>query len=255
MLMKTRKNVKKKTDSEVPSTEVAVTVPAPKPSLVLEGDPEAQLAFAQKAASALMRVVGQKPKKVMINGKQYLEFGDWQTLGRFFGSTVGIEWTRPLEGSTRGYEARAIVYHKGEIISSAEAMCTRAERRWASAEDYAVRSMAQTRASAKALRNAFGWVAELAGYQSTPAEEMPNDNYDQSPVADDVPVVSYGAEEDPQPVPMTELQKKQRIVKLLKEKGVDVTDKKACEYYIADATGLALVEGNYDSIITSLESL
>jgi hypothetical protein len=33
-------------------------------------------------------------------------------------------------------------------------------------------SMAQTRAGAKALRNAFAWVVVLAGYQPTPAEEM-----------------------------------------------------------------------------------
>jgi hypothetical protein len=32
--------------------------------------------------------------------------------------------------------------------------------------------MAQTRASSKALRQAFAWVAVLAGYAATPAEEM-----------------------------------------------------------------------------------
>ncbi len=112
-------------------------------------------------------------------------FGAWQTLGRFFGSTVGIEWTQPLidaKGSLLGYEARAIVYQNGQIISSAEANCMKTEKRWGTAEEYAIKSMAQTRASAKALRNAFGWVAELAGYESTPAEEM-DGVFDRSPVS------------------------------------------------------------------------
>lgn len=148
--------------------EVAIT--QPKRELVLEGDPEQQLAFAKKAADALMKVV--KPAK--INGKDYLQFGGWQTLGRFFGATVGVEWTKPVEqnGKVVGYEARAIVYQRGEMISAAEAVCMRSERNWANRDEYAIKSMAQTRASAKALRNGFGWVAELAGLESTPAEEM-----------------------------------------------------------------------------------
>lgn len=175
------------------NTEVAV-VPIVKKELVLEGDPEKQLEFAQKAATALMKRVEGKQKKVIINGKQYLEFGDWQTLARFFGATVGTDWTQPLldsAGKIVGFEARAVVYQNGTVISSAEARCMRSEKRWSTADEYAVNSMAQTRASAKALRNAFGWVAELKGYSSTPAEEMPQ-QYDNPSIPDDVvPVVAY----------------------------------------------------------------
>lgn len=179
--------------------EVAVVVSTPMPpavtprkELVLEGDPEKQMEFAVKAATALMKRVESKTKKVVIGGKQYLEFGDWQTLGRFFGATVGTEWTQPIVDTANkivGFEARAVVYQNGVIISSAEARCMRSEKRWGTADEYAVNSMAQTRASAKALRNAFGWVAELKGYSSTPAEEMPND-YDRSPIPDNAPVYS-----------------------------------------------------------------
>ena len=38
---------------------------------------------------------------------------------------------------------------------------------------FQLRSMAQTRACAKALRNALAWVVVLAGYKPTPAEELP----------------------------------------------------------------------------------
>ena len=54
-------------------------------------------------------------------------------------------------------------------------MCTRDERNWASRDEFTLRSMAQTRASAKALRNVLAWVAVLGGFKPTPVEEMPSD--------------------------------------------------------------------------------
>jgi len=156
------------------------------PTLIMEGDPEAQLAYAQKAADALMKRVEKKPRKIMMGGKQYLEFGDWQTVSRFFGATAGTDWSRAVErdGKIIGYEARSVVHQHGKIISAAEAMCLRTERNWRGRDDFALRSMAQTRASAKALRNAFGWVVELAGYASTPAEEMEEENGSGNPFPD-----------------------------------------------------------------------
>ena len=145
---------------------------APKKELVLEGDPETQLAFAMKAANALMKAVSQKPNPVIIRGERYLEYGDWQTLARFFGATAAVEWTKPIPDpsgkGTFGYEARATVLHQGQVISSAEAMCTRDERNWKDRDEFMLRSMAQTRASAKALRNAYGWVAGLSRIKNTP---------------------------------------------------------------------------------------
>lgn len=196
---------KAKTNSVVATEEVnAAVVPRAKTELVLEGDPELQLAFAMKAAKALMSVVDKKDKKIILNGKRYLEFGDWQTLARFYGCTVGIEWTKEIP---KGFEARAVVYRNGEVISSAEAMCTTDEPSWKERRsskgvqpvpDFQRRSMAQTRASAKAFRNALGWVAELAGYASTPAEEMdgvPGVKYDTSLVRAGATPVVVGVDE------------------------------------------------------------
>ncbi len=231
---------------EVAITKVEEIAPAPQPrELILEGDPQQQLEFAHKAAKALMSWVEQKPKKVMIRGEQFLEFSDWQIIGRFYGATVGIDWARPIEG---GWEARAVVYRNGQIISSAEAMCTRDERNWKDRDEFMLRSMAQTRASSKALRQAFGWVAELAGMKTTPAEEM----YDTSPVNDDVPVIVAGTDTD-----MTYQDvaaQRQRIYSLLRAHGVDVKNKRACEEYVATETQLGLVQANFAEIIRILES-
>lgn len=146
---------------------------------VVTRDPEKELAFGQKCATALMGVINKKPKKVIINGEQYLEFEDWQTIARFFNLTVGTDWTKRLEN---GYEARAVVYDQnGTVIGSAESSCLRDEPKWNTRKtkngdelvpEFQLRSMAQTRACAKALRNCLAWVAVLAGYKPTPAEEM-----------------------------------------------------------------------------------
>lgn len=238
----------------------------PKRELVLEGDPEKQLEFAKKAANALMKVV----KPVKIGGKDYLQFGGWQTLARFFGATVGVEWTKPIldkDNKVVGFEARAEVLQRGEKISSAEASCLRSERNWNTREEFALKSMAQTRASAKALRNAFGWVAELAGLESTPAEEM---SYDTTPIKEDaIPVVHMDDHEAPPSTPLWDAQKleavtkrgvqaqKKRIKELVDKKVIaPVTTKEEYETYVADNTGLDLKDpNNFQHIIEKLEAL
>lgn len=247
--MDTKKPRKKRVTAVVATPVTASdTLPIPvvpqKRELVLEGDPEAQLEFASKAAKALMTVVKQKKNPVMIQGKQYLEYGDWQVLARFYGSTVEIEWTHPIykeEGSqvVIGYEARALVKRQGEMISSAEGMCMRDEKRWAKADEYAVRSMAQTRTAAKALRNAFGWVAELAGYSATPAEEMPYDKPKEGSMK-------------PYSMPSSTTAQKQTIMTQLKALGLELVSRAEYEDAVKEQTGLELTEENYPAIIEKL---
>jgi len=159
--------------------------------------PEIILAEAKKAAVALKTVLEAKPHKVIMNGEQYLEFEDWQTVARFYGATVKVLSTSPVQvGDAIGFEARAIVLdnRSGIEISAADAMCLNDEDKWSKRPKYEwetingikarkqvgeeavpmfqLRSMAQTRACAKALRNVFAWVVVLAGYKPTPAEEL-----------------------------------------------------------------------------------
>lgn len=138
-------------------------------------DPTGEVAFGHKAAKALMGIIRLKPKKVIVNGEQYLEFEDWQTVGRFFGYTTGIEMTKEImrDGALFGYGARAFVKNRdGLVISNAEASCFRDEKKWNTKPEFMLKSMAQTRAMAKALRNILAWVVILAGFKPTPAEEI-----------------------------------------------------------------------------------
>lgn len=142
--------------------------------LAMPRAPEIVLQEAAKAASALRDVIERKPSKCVINGKTFLQFEDWQTLGRFYGVTVAARETRYIEqGRTRGYECHAeAIRADGQVISAAQAMCLDDEPKWQEKPLFQLRSMAQTRAQAKALRNVLAWVVVMAGYAPTPAEEM-----------------------------------------------------------------------------------
>jgi len=84
------------------------------------------------------------------------------------------EWTREIEG---GWEARVEARTlSGAVVGAAEAECVKAEKNWGNRDDYALRSMAQTRATAKALRLPLGFIVVLAGFEATPADEMPSDS-------------------------------------------------------------------------------
>lgn len=60
----------------------------------------------------------------------------------------------------------------GEKVSSGYAICSNEEILKAGFDEYAVLSMAQTRAIAKAYRNIIGFIMKAAGFSDTPAEEM-----------------------------------------------------------------------------------
>ena len=150
-------------------------------------DPTAVLAEAKKAATALAQVVAGKKKRVIMNGEQYLEFEDWQTVGRFYGVTAKVVSTEFMDLSgVQGFQAKAVAIRAdGMEVSAAESMCLNDEPNWKSKPLFQLRSMAQTRACSKALRNVLAWVVVLAGYKPTPAEEiqdMVNGNGRKAPV-------------------------------------------------------------------------
>jgi len=156
-----------------------VPMPPVPGALAVQYPPDVVLAEATKAAKALADVIETKPNKCIIRGKTYLQYEDWQTLGRFYGVTAKVHSTAYVEfgegyDQVRGFEAtaNALLVSTNQVISSAEAMCLDDEEKWESSPFFQLRSMAQTRACAKALRNVLAWVVVLAGYNSTPAEEM-----------------------------------------------------------------------------------
>lgn len=155
---------------EEPSTEI---VPTPTGTLFRTDDPEEVIRRATQAADALKKVIEQRGMVQNIKGREHVLVSGWQTLGSMLGVVPVVTWTRPLDN---GWEARVEARTlDGRTVGAAEAMCTRDETTWKKRDDFALRSMAQTRATSKALRGPLGFVVTLAGYSDTPAEEMPPD--------------------------------------------------------------------------------
>ena len=155
--------------------------------------PETVLAEAKLCAKALGRMVEQTKAFTVVGGRKHLHFTAWQTLGTMFRLAPRVKETRLIEADgIRGWECTAEVLHipSGQIVSTADSMCTNDEANWSVRPKYEwkngqktrvgeeavplfqLRSMAQTRACAKALRNVISWVVVLAGYEATAAEEM-----------------------------------------------------------------------------------
>jgi len=142
-------------------------------------DPDLIVEKACRIAAALVKIVKKQGLIVNIKGKEFPKVEAWQTLGAMVSVNAVCEWTRPVED---GWEARVVVYHHGQVIAAAEAQCTTKEfgkNKW---EDYAVRSMAATRAASKAYRSNLGYIMVLAGYQATPAEEITPEMLDPKPI-------------------------------------------------------------------------
>jgi hypothetical protein len=159
--------------------ELAIIEPQQAPlALFGTNDPVQVIATAARVATALAEVVNERKLFAIVNNKKFPTVEAWTLLGSMLGVFPVTEWSRPLlneDGSVRGYEARVIARTlSGRTVGAGEAMCVRGESKtWhANAQEFAVRSMAQTRATSKALRGPLDFVFKLAGFQPTPAEEM-----------------------------------------------------------------------------------
>lgn len=143
----------------------------------LQKTPDEIMVDASEAAKALERVISSNKRKLVeFNGKRFLEFPHWQTIGRFFHSTVQTQDAEYLElpSGPKGFKAKAIIIDEktGAVTGGAEAFCMTDEPNWKHKPLFQLASMAQTRAASKALSNKYRYVAILAGYEPTPGEEV-----------------------------------------------------------------------------------
>lgn len=76
------------------------------------------------------------------------------------------------------YEAQVNLVHLAtqQVVGAGWAVCSNKEQGKKFYQEFAISSMAQTRATGKACRNILGWVMKAAGYEATPAEEMEQHN-------------------------------------------------------------------------------
>lgn len=166
-------------------------------------NPKTMISEAKMAAETLMEFVTARKLSITFGTapKPHLYFEAWAFLGHMFGVTSRVipGGTKPIvvNGIT-GWEAEADAYHvpSGQVISTANSMCLSDEDNWSVRAKYdwrdkadgsgrekvkvgdipvpqfQLRSMAETRAQAKALKGPFSWVIAMAGFDPTVAEDM-----------------------------------------------------------------------------------
>jgi hypothetical protein len=160
-------------DAEVVGTELVPAEPQQSVTLFRTDDPVEVVEKASRVADALKDVLTRQGLTKRIGSKDHVLVEGWTTLGSMLGVVPVCVWTRKVDdGWEARVEARTL---DGRTVGAAEAECLKTENTWKSRDDYALRSMAQTRATSKALRGPLGFIVTLAGFVATPAEEMPAD--------------------------------------------------------------------------------
>lgn len=152
-------------------------------------DPEQAFKQAQRIVNVVARRCKGPGYLVNIRGKQYPKIEWWTTVSASLGLFPQVVFARRLDREDEiAYEARVEVHRNGQVVASGEAMCSNKETRWQQADEYAIKSMAITRASGKAYRIPLSFLAVMAGLEATPAEEMPieydHHHHDQPAMAD-----------------------------------------------------------------------
>lgn len=144
------------------------------PKFEIQQSPEQVIDEASKAAKMLVDLVRQNGWSKKIGGGEHLQVEAWQVVGKFYGLTAKTKSTEYVEyGKAKGFNATVeIINDKGVVIGGAESMCLDDEGNWRGKPLFSIKSMAQTRATGKALRQMLSWVVVLAGFKPTPAEEM-----------------------------------------------------------------------------------
>jgi hypothetical protein len=191
-------------DAEVSVPEQRALVPAqPGQSIVSTGraGPHEMLAQASEIATALSRMVEQQHlySEIEVYDKKlgrkvtrkYLQVEAWMTIGRM-DNVVARESHPPVRNDDDSYEAEVelVRLSDGMVIGRASALCgAKGDAPWDTRPIHQRRSMAVTRATSRAFRQQYAWIVTLAGYEPTPADEMPRD---EEPTPEPVPTHAEG---------------------------------------------------------------
>lgn len=132
-------------------------------------------------SNELSRLIIEKKLTTNIQGKNYVNVEGWMFCGSALGLNPVITEVTDLtrRGTEPGqveikYMAKCEVrnINTGQLVATGVAICSNFEHSKKRFDEYAILSMAQTRAIGKAYRNLLAWLMKAAGFEATPAEEM-----------------------------------------------------------------------------------
>lgn len=174
-------------------------------------------------AKTLADIITSRKLYTTINGKKYVQVEGWSTLGAMMG--VLPREVEVYERENGDFEATVELIRTSDcaVVGRASSIVSSDEKLWKGRERYARRSMAVTRATGKAYRLGFSWIMSLAGYEPTPAEEMPVEEVrpvkratlpqpEQSDPVTDLLVEKFATDKDPMTI--------ERAMKITNSEGV-----------------------------------
>lgn len=121
---------------------------------------------------------------VKIQGKDYVMQTGWQFAAASLGLVPKVKRPQRVERDGEvayDCECDLIRVETGQVVGYGYAFCSNKEGSKKAFAEYAIASMAQTRATAKAVRNTLAFIMNASGFEATPAEEMDEVEYRAAP--------------------------------------------------------------------------
>ena len=126
-------------------------------------------------AKDLAKFIKDNKLSTQVQGKEFVNVEGWQYAGSRLGIVPIVEHVINVSTDQElKYQAKVTLYdlRHGTTVGAGFAICSNKESGKKFYQEFAIASMAQTRAVGKAYRNILAWIIRAAGYEPTPAEEM-----------------------------------------------------------------------------------
>jgi len=225
-------------------------------------NPTEVVTIGKNIADAVSDIVNSRKLYDTIKGKKYVRCEGWTTMGAMLGLFPQIVEVREEKIDDKGNKKYIAVCEvrmiDGRLVSRAESECSSLEKNKVGQEDYALRSMAETRAVSKAFRICLSWVMTLAGYEPTPAEEVSEEMLNNKVIEQKVvetPVVEQVNLNVDKSKKITEKQRKLLFVRL-REAGIpDEVLKKHIEVAYGKTSTADLTMEEFDDLLKEIENL
>ncbi|WP_375435117.1 hypothetical protein [uncultured Hymenobacter sp.] len=126
-------------------------------------------------ATDLAKFIKENKLTTTVQGKEFVNVEGWQYAGSRLGIVPIVDHVINVSNDQElKYQAKVTLFdmRSGQTVGAGFAICSSKEQGKKFYQEFAIMSMAQTRAIGKAYRNILAWIIRAAGYEPTPAEEM-----------------------------------------------------------------------------------
>lgn len=126
-------------------------------------------------AKDLAKFIKDNKLSTQVQGKEFVNVEGWQYAGSRLGIVPIVEHVINVSTDQEiKYQAKVTLFdmRSQHTVGAGFAICSNKESGKKFYQEFAIASMAQTRAIGKAYRNILAWIIRAAGYEPTPAEEV-----------------------------------------------------------------------------------